>query len=55
MHGETLQWRGAPFEFEETGSLATARAFYTATLLPNGKVLVAGGPGRFETAKSEIF
>jgi len=33
----------APFQWEQTGSLATARLNHTATLLHNGKVLVAGG------------
>jgi len=35
----------APFQFEQTGSLTTARSDHTATLLGNGKVLVAGGSG----------
>ena len=32
----------APFQFEATGSLHTQRSVPTTTLLPNGKVLVAG-------------
>jgi hypothetical protein len=32
-----------PGTWQATGSLATARFLYTATLLPNGQVLVAGG------------
>src|SRR6266403_1984550 len=36
---------GAPGHFENTATLANARSAHTATLLSNGKALVAGGVG----------
>ena len=42
----------APGEWRATGDLVTARAYQTATLLPNGQVLVAGGIGSDSAAIS---
>jgi hypothetical protein len=45
-----------PFQFETTGSLATPRDAHTATLLLNGKVLVAGGDnGGTVLASAELY
>ena len=42
--------------WNETGSMATARDQHTATLLPNGQVLVAGGfDGTDYLASSELY
>jgi hypothetical protein len=45
----------APGEWEVTGSLGTARASHTATLLPSGKVLVAGGDGNGASTSAELY
>ena len=43
LSSQSLSPAYAPFTFGNTGSLTTARYGPTATLLSNGKVLVAGG------------
>ena len=44
------------FLFEDTGVLATERAYHTATLLPDGRVLAAGGNTSLApTVTAEIY
>ena len=47
--------RGSERDLDATGSLDTARYRHTATLLPNGKVLVAGGFNSLILASAELY
>ena len=48
--------KGGPGVFQNTGSLATARRTHSATLLPNGKVLVASGQNNGDDlASAELY
>src|SRR5438046_1591870 len=53
----TLSSSDAPFTFNNTGSLNTSRYLQTATLLPNGKLLVAGGVDSSgnDSASAELY
>lgn len=45
-----------PGRWRETGDMTTARANHTATLLPNGKVLVIGGGASVDSRRTaELF
>ena len=41
--------------FTATGSMSTGRVYHSATLLPNGKVLIAGGAGGSIRPSAEIY
>ncbi len=41
--------------FSATGSMSVTRVSHTATLLANGKVLIAGGEGQSYLAPAELY
>src|SRR5437879_6033966 len=46
---------GAPGQWEETGSMVQGRTEHTATLMPNGDVLVVGGIGGGRLTSAERY
>ena len=53
----STDWARASGTWSPTGSMTIGRFVFTATLLPNGKVLVAGGdtPGEIITNRAELY
>ena len=47
--------KAAPDTWRSTGSLGAARTYHSATLLPNGKVLVVGGYSGSNLASAELY
>ena len=53
-HSQTVT-AGAANRWSATGALSTARDYHTATLLPNGKVLVVGGYNGSYLSSAELY
>ena len=45
----------SPGTFVQTGTMTVSRSFHSATLLPNGEVLIAGGGSDDSLASAEIY
>jgi hypothetical protein len=56
LGGGTGSGSGGPGSFVQTGSMSTPRMLHSASLLPDGKVLVAGGTDGFSSLDSaEVY